>query len=131
MCVSGEPQSTLTEGPLIPDINFRTEAVQHRFRVTAFPTPRLMETRYFEQQPDGTSLGVLVTKDMIGVTCNAADAVSSDVRCNVTVDNVGSDNAGFYTVVIGNDIGNLSMQFQIKVNGECISLVCVVSKWID
>ena len=55
---------------------------------------------------------------MVSVTCTPESAVSPNVTCNLTVDNVISTDAGVYRALLGNGFGVLPFDFEIKVNGR-------------
>ena len=117
LCIfcAGISQSDDTN-PRTPVANFRTGAVHLIFDVIAYPTPRLLEVSRLPS--NASSVGQRAKPNMVSVTCTPESAVSPNVTCNLTVDNVASTDAGVYRALLGNGFGVLPFAFEIKVNGR-------------
>ena len=63
-----------------------------------------------------------MTRDKLDIRCWKTFA-SYAVTCNVTVDKVVPEDAGYYSVQIANDVDRETIEFQIKYEGDMFSII--------
>ena len=105
-------------GPVPRSVNYVGRPVQLSLDLEAFPLP---DDFLFRFHGPGKNLSEAVARDHVDIDCWNTYAAYA-VTCNITVDNVGPTDAGYYSVRIRNDFGLEVVEFQITYYGNVLCM---------
>ena len=87
------------------------------FYLLAYPTPDQFEYRYHGRVGNASEEGKAVERDVFTTDCWTT-GVLYNVSCNVTTNITSDEEAGVYSVWIGNTPGRANCRFIVTFNGK-------------
>ena len=122
LSVSGKPRRNGPVPEKPPIANVVDEPVAVTFYLFAYPTPEPVEYKYHGRVGNASDERKVVEKGIFTTHCWTTGALYN-VSCNITTNITSDEEAGEYSVSIGNTYGQASFRFIVTFNGKSHTLI--------